>query len=41
MSQHDISEHIEDLYGMPLSAQSVSKMTDKIIHSLKNSKIDH
>lgn len=31
MSQRDISEHIEDLYGMPLSAQSVSKMTDKII----------
>ncbi len=31
MSQRDISEHIEDLYGMPLSAQSISRMTDKII----------
>jgi len=31
MSQRDISEHIEDMYDMPLSAQSVSRMTDKII----------
>lgn len=31
MSQRDISEHIEELYGIPLSAQSISRMTDKII----------
>lgn len=31
MSQRDISNHIEDIYGMPLSAQSISRMTDKII----------
>ena len=31
MSQRDISAHIEDIYGMPLSAQSISRMTDKII----------
>ncbi len=31
MSQRDISEHIENIYGIPLSAQSISRMTDKII----------
>lgn len=31
MSTRDISTHIEDLYGIPLSAESVSRMTDKII----------
>jgi len=31
MTQRDISDHIEDIYGIPLSAQSVSRMTDKII----------
>lgn len=31
MSTRDISAHIEDLYGIPLSAESVSRMTDKII----------
>lgn len=31
MSQRDISEHIEDIYGTPLSAQSISRMTDQII----------
>lgn len=31
MSQRDISEHIEDIYGLPLSAQTISRMTDKII----------
>ncbi len=31
MSQRDISEHIEDIYGMPISAQTISRMTDKII----------
>ena len=31
MSQRDISAHIEDMYGIPLSASLVSKMTDKII----------
>ena len=31
MSTRDISSHIEDLYGIPLSAESVSRMTDKII----------
>jgi len=30
MSQRDISEHIEDIYDMPISAQTVSKMTNKI-----------
>ena len=31
MSTRDISDHIEELYGIPLSAESVSRMTDKII----------
>ncbi len=31
MTQRDISEHIEELYGIPLSAQSISRMTDKIL----------
>ncbi len=31
MSTRDISSYIEDLYGIPLSAESVSRMTDKII----------
>jgi len=31
MSTRDISSHIEELYGIPLSAESVSRMTDKII----------
>ena len=31
MSTRDISSHIEDLYGIPLSAESVSRMTDKIM----------
>ena len=31
MSTRDISSHIEEMYGIPLSAQSISKMTDKII----------
>jgi len=31
MSTRDISSHIEDLYGIPLSAESVSRMTDKIV----------
>lgn len=31
MTTRDISEHIEDIYGIPLSAQSISRMTDKIL----------
>jgi transposase-like protein len=31
MSTRDISSHLEELYGIPLSAESVSRMTDKII----------
>lgn len=31
MSTRDISSHIEEMYAIPLSAQSISKMTDKII----------
>ena len=31
MSTRDISEHIEDLYNIPLSAQSISRLTDKIL----------
>lgn len=31
MSQRDISDHIEDIYGIPLSAQTISRMTDKIM----------
>ena len=31
MTTRDISDHIEDIYGMPLSAQSISRMTDKIM----------
>lgn len=31
MSTRDISRHIEELYSIPLSAESVSRMTDKIL----------
>ena len=31
MSQRDISDHIEEIYGIPLSAQSISRLTDKVI----------
>lgn len=31
LTTRDISDHIEDIYGIPLSAQSVSRMTDKIL----------
>ena len=31
MSTRDISGHIEDLYNIPLSAQSISRLTDKIL----------
>jgi transposase-like protein len=31
LTTRDISDHIEDIYGIPLSAQTVSRMTDKII----------
>lgn len=31
MTQRDISDHIEEIYGIPLSAQSISRMTDKIM----------
>jgi len=31
MTTRDISEHIEDIYGIPLSAQSISRMTDKVL----------
>ena len=35
MSTRDISSHIEDLYGIPLSAQSVSRLTDKILPEIE------
>ena len=31
MTQRDISDHIEEIYGIPLSAQTISRMTDKIM----------
>lgn len=31
MSTRDISSHIQDLYGLPLSASSISQMTDKVL----------
>lgn len=31
LTTRDISQHIEDIYGIPLSAQSISRMTDKIL----------
>ncbi|XMB71876.1 IS256 family transposase [Mycoplasmatota bacterium WC30] len=31
MTTRDISDHIEEIYGIPLSATSISRMTDKII----------
>ena len=31
MTVRDIRNHIENIYGIPLSAQSISRMTDKII----------
>lgn len=35
MSTRDISSHIQDLYGIPLSAQSVSRLTDKILPEIE------
>lgn len=31
MTTRDISAHIEDIYGTPLSAESISRITDKIV----------
>lgn len=31
MSTRDISDHIQDMYMIPLSAESISRMTDKIL----------
>jgi len=31
MSTRDISDHIEEMYNIPLSAQSISRLTDKIM----------
>ncbi len=31
MTTRDISDHIQDMYGMELSAESISRMTDKIL----------
>ena len=31
LSQRDISDHIEEIYGIPMSAQTISRMTDKIL----------
>lgn len=31
MTQRDISDHIEDIYGIPMSAQTISRMTDKVL----------
>lgn len=31
MSQRDVAAHIEEMYGIPLSASTISKMTDKIL----------
>jgi len=31
MTTRDISDHIEEIYQIPLSAQSISRMTDKIL----------
>ena len=36
MSTRDISEHIEDLYNIPLSAQSISRLTDKVLPVVKD-----
>jgi transposase-like protein len=35
MTQRDISEHIEDIYGIPLSAQSISRLTNKIVPKIE------
>ncbi len=35
MSTRDISSHIEEMYDMSLSAQSISRMTDKIIPKIE------
>jgi len=35
MTQRDISAHIEDIYVIPLSAQTISRMTDKIMPLLE------
>jgi len=31
MSTRDISSHVQDIYGVSVSAESVSKITDKLI----------
>lgn len=31
LTQRDISDHIEEIYGIPMSAQTISRMTDKIL----------
>jgi transposase-like protein len=31
MTTRDISDHIQDIYGIPISAQSISRMTDKVL----------
>ena len=35
LSTRDISQHIEDIYDIPLSAQSISRLTDKIVPILE------
>jgi transposase-like protein len=31
MTTRDISDHIQDIYGITLSEQSISRMTDKVL----------
>lgn len=35
MSTRDISEHIESLYGASVSAETISKITDKVLPEIK------
>ncbi len=41
MSLRDISEYIEEMYGMNVSASTLSQITDKVIPDIQHGKIAH
>jgi len=41
MSTRDIHDQLKDIYGIELSAEMVSKITDRIIPVLRNGSPDH
>ena len=40
MSQRDIADTIEDIYGFEISAEMISNITDQVIEKLENGKAD-